>query len=151
MNGSAYVWLVLLILFLIAEGASVSLVSVWFAAGALIAAIASLLGAGIAVQLVLFLAVSTALLAMLRPILKRYVNPKIQKTNVDALVGQECVVTEAVDNLTACGRVKVGGMSWSARSADGEPIPAGTVVKIRSVQGVKLLVAPEPVSNAVLS
>lgn len=84
---SAYVWLVLLILFLMAEGATVALVSLWFAAGALAAIIAALLGASVGLQLALFLVVSVALLAMLRPVLKKYVNPKIQRTNVDALVG----------------------------------------------------------------
>lgn len=149
MNISAYVWLVLLILFVMMEASSVTLVSLWFAAGALVAVVAALLGASLMVQTVLFVLVSVVLLALLRPILKKYVVPKIQKTNVDALVGQECTVTEDIDNLAACGRVKVGGMSWSARSAAGEHISAGTVVKIEAVQGVKLLVTPVAVPEAV--
>lgn len=149
MHISAYVWLVLLILFLMAEGATVALVSLWFAAGALTAIIAALLGASVGLQLALFLVVSVALLAMLRPVLKKYVNPKIQRTNVDALVGQECTVIEAIDNLAATGRVKMGGMTWSARSIGEENIPAGTVVKIEAVQGVKLLVSPVAVQEAV--
>lgn len=146
---SAYVWLVLLILFLMAEGATVALVSLWFAAGALAAIIAALLGASVGLQLALFLIVSIALLAMVRPVLKKYVNPKIQKTNVDALVGQECTVIEAIDNLAATGRVKVGGMTWSARSVGEENIPVGTVVKIQAVQGVKLLVTPVAAAETV--
>ena len=149
MHISAYVWLVLLILFLMAEGATVALVSLWFAAGALAAIIAALLGASVGLQLALFLVVSVALLAMLRPVLKKYVNPKIQRTNVDALVGQECTVIEAIDNLAATGRVKMGGMTWSDRSIGEENIPAGTVVKIEAVQGVKLLVSPVAVQEAV--
>ena len=149
MNSSAYVWAALLILFLLVEGAGIGLVSIWFAVGALVAAIAALLGAGVTLQIVLFLLVSVVLLALLRPILKRYVDPKIQKTNVDALVGQECTVTEPIDNLAAEGRVQVGGMSWSARSAGGENIPVGTVVKIEAVQGVRLLVAPVAAPEAV--
>ncbi len=149
MHISAYVWLVLLILFLMAEGATVALVSLWFAAGALAAIIAALLGASVGLQLALFLVVSVVLLAMLRPVLKKYVNPKIQRTNVDALVGQECTVIEAIDNLAATGRVKMGGMTWSARSIGEENIPAGTVVKIEAVQGVKLLVSPVAVQEAV--
>ena len=135
MHISAYVWLVLLILFLMAEGATVALVSLWFAAGALAAIIAALLGASVGLQLALFLVVSVALLAMLRPVLKKYVNPKIQRTNVDA--------------LAATGRVKMSGMTWSARSIGEENIPAGTVVKIEAVQGVKLLVSPVAVQEAV--
>ena len=60
MHISAYIWLALLILFVVAEGASVSLVSIWFAAGALAAVIAALLGASTVVQTVLFLVVSVA-------------------------------------------------------------------------------------------
>ena len=143
MHISAYIWLALLILFVVAEGASVSLVSIWFAAGALVAALAALLGAGGLTQTVLFFAVSSVLLALLRPLLKKYVNPKIQKTNVDALVGQTCTVTEEIDDLAPSGQVKVGGMVWTARSADGEKIPAGTIVTVASVEGVKLLVSPQ--------
>ena len=148
MHISAYIWLALLILFVVTEGASVSLVSIWFAAGALAAVIAALLGASVVVQTVLFLVVSVALLALLRPILKRYVNPRIQKTNADSLIGKECVVTEPIDNLKACGRVKVGGMTWSARSVSGEDIPVGTIVKISRIEGVKLFVKPVPVPEA---
>lgn len=149
MHISAYVWVALLVLFLVMEGASVTLVTLWFAAGALVAAIAALLGASAVVQIVLFLTVSAALLALLRPILKKYVDPKIVKTNADSLVGKECVVTEPIDNLKAKGQVKVGGMTWSARSNSGEDIPVGTVVKISRIEGVKLFVEPARVPEAV--
>ena len=149
MHISAYVWVALLILFLMMEGASVALVSLWFAAGALAAAVAALLGASAVVQIVLFLTVSAALLALLRPILKKYVDPKIVKTNVDSLVGKECVVTEPIDNLKAKGQVKVGGMTWSARSNSGEDIPVGTVVKISRIEGVRLFVEPARMPEAV--
>lgn len=149
MHISAYVWVALLILFLMMEGASVALVSLWFAAGALAAAVAALLGASAVVQIVLFLTVSAALLALLRPILKKYVDPKIVKTNADSLVGKECVVTEPIDNLKAKGQVKVGGMTWSARSNSEEDIPVGTVVKISRIEGVKLFVEPTRVPEAV--
>ena len=87
MKFAAFVWLGLMILFLIAEGATVSLVSLWFAAGAVVAMFAALLGAGAWLQTGLFLVVSGALLLMLRPIVRRYLVPKITATNVDSLVG----------------------------------------------------------------
>ena len=146
---AAYFWLAAAVFFGVVEAATVCLVSIWFIGGSIAAFVAALLGASLMVQTVLFVLVSVVLLALLRPILKKYVVPKIQKTNVDALVGQECTVTEDIDNLAAHGRVKVGGMSWSARSAAGEHIPAGTVVKIEAVQGVKLLVTPVAVPEAV--
>lgn len=141
----AYMWVGLLILFLVLEGSTVALVSLWFAVGSLAAIVAALLGASLGVQVGIFLGVSGVLLALLRPFLKRYIAPSIQKTNADSLVGRECPVTEDIRNLQSQGQVKVNGMVWSARSTDGQSIPKGTVVRIDRIEGVKLLVSPVPV------
>lgn len=142
MKLAAFVWLGLMILFLIAEGATVSLVSLWFAAGAVVAMFAALLGAGIWLQTGLFLVVSGALLLMLRPIVRRYLVPKITPTNVDSLVGSTGLVTEAIDNVTASGQVKLGAMEWTARSTTGENIPQGTLIRVDRIEGVKVYVTP---------
>ncbi len=142
MKFAAFVWLGLVILFLIAEGATVSLVSLWFAAGAVVAMFAALLGAGAWLQTGLFLVVSGALLLMLRPIVRRYLVPKITPTNVDSLVGATGLVTEAIDNVTASGQVKLGAMEWTARSTTGENIPQGTLIRVDRIEGVKAYVTP---------
>ena len=142
MNFFAYLWLSLLLVFLIVEGASVALVSVWFAVGAVAAAIAALLGASLWLQICLFLGVSVVLLALLRPIVGKYFTPRLQKTNADSLVGKECPVTESISNLRSQGQVKVNGMTWTARSADGGDIPAESIVRIERIEGVKLIVSP---------
>lgn len=142
MKFAAFVWLGLVILFLIAEGATVSLVSLWFAAGAVVAMFAALLGAGAWLQTGLFLVVSGALLLMLRPIVRRYLVPKITPTNVDSLVGSTGLVTEAIDNVTASGQVKLGAMEWTARSTTGENIPQGTLIRVDRIEGVKVYVTP---------
>ena len=142
MKFAAFVWLGLVILFLIAEGATVSLVSLWFAAGAVVAMFAALLGAGAWLQNGLFLAVSGALLLMLRPIVRRYLVPKITPTNVDSLVGATGLVTEAIDNVTASGQVKLGAMEWTARSTTGENIPQGALIRVDRIEGVKVYVTP---------
>ena len=142
MKFAAFVWLGLVILFLIAEGATVSLVSLWFAAGAVVAMFAALLGAGAWLQTGLFLVVSGALLLMLRPIVRRYLVPKITPTNVDRLVGSTGLVTEAIDNVTASGQVKLGAMEWTARSTTGEDIPQGTLIRVDRIEGVKVYVTP---------
>lgn len=142
MKFAAFVWLGLMILFLIAEGATVSLVSLWFAAGAVVAMFAALLGAGVWLQTGLFLVVSGALLLMLRPIVRRYLVPKITPTNVDSLVGSTGLVTEAIDNVTASGQVKLGAMEWTARSTTGENIPQGTLIRVDRIEGVKVYVTP---------
>lgn len=142
MKFAAFVWLGLVILFLIAEGATVSLVSLWFAAGAVVAMFAALLGAGAWLQTGLFLVVSGALLLMLRPIVRRYLVPKITPTNVDSLVGSTGLVTEAIDNVTASGQVKLGAMEWTARSTTGEDIPQGALIRVDRIEGVKVYVTP---------
>ena len=138
----AIIWLVLVVVFLIAEGLTVATVSLWFAAGALVALLVSLLGLQVWLQVALFFVVSGVLLACLRPMVKRHFTPRLTPTNVDAIVGTRGVVTAEVDNVCAAGQVKLNGMDWSARSTDGSIIPAGTQVKVDRIEGVKVFVSP---------
>ena len=136
------IWLILLIVFVLAEAATVSVVSLWFAAGALVALVAALLGAQVWLQILLFVLVSAALLIALRPVTKKLFTPKLTPTNVDAVIGKEGLVLEAIDNVQATGRVKLGANEWAARSTDGQPIAAGTRIRADRVEGVKLFVSP---------
>ena len=116
------------------------LVCLWFAVGALVALIATIAGAAVPVQIGLFLAVSCALLALLWPLVKKYLNPSHIATNIDSVIGSQGLVTEGIDNLSACGQVKIGAMYWTARSSSGAPIAAGTRIKVDSIEGVKVFV-----------
>lgn len=136
------VWLVLLIVFGIAEAATVGLVSIWFAAGSLLALLAAVLGAPVPVQVLIFVAGSLVTLVIIRPLAGKYINGRRVPTNADRVIGQEAVVTEAIDNLHAQGQVKVAGAPWTARSDDDAPISAGTTVRVLRIEGVKLYVAP---------
>ena len=138
----AIIWLVLMVVFLIAEAVTVTTVSLWFAAGALVALLVSLLDLQVWLQVALFFLVSGVLLACLRPMVKRHFTPRLTPTNVDAIVGTRGVVTAEVDNVCAAGQVKLNGMEWSARSTDGSIIPAGTQVKVDRIEGVKVFVSP---------
>ena len=145
MNPMATVWLVLLILSLVAEGASAAVTSIWFAAGALVAMVAAMLNAQLWLQILLFMAVSIGLLLSLRPLLKKYITPKKVRTNIDSVIGSQGIVTETIDNIAATGRVKLGGMEWSARSASGEVIEPGAVIMVEKIEGVKVFVTPASV------
>ena len=145
MNMAAIVWLVLMVVFLAAEASTVSMVSLWFAAGALIALLTALAGGPAWLQTLLFLAVSAGLLLALRPLVKKYLSPKLTATNVDSVVGSTGLVTAAIDNVTAVGQVKLGAMEWTARSTSGQPIPVGTLVKVDRIEGVKAFVSPAEV------
>ena len=145
MNLAAIVWLVLMVVFLAMEASTVSMVSLWFAAGSLIALLTALAGGPAWLQTVLFLAVSAGLLLALRPLVKKYLAPKVTATNVDSIVGSTGLVTAAIDNVSASGQVKLGAMEWTARSTSGQPIPVGTLVKVDKIEGVKAVVSPAEV------
>lgn len=136
------VWLVLMVIFLVVEAMTVVTVSLWFAVGALVALLVALLGLNIWVQVALFLIVSGVLLACLRPLVRAHFTPNLTRTNVDAIVGTRGYVTADIDNLTAAGQVKLNGMEWTARSTHGQPIPAGTLVRVDRIEGVKAFVSP---------
>lgn len=144
MNWAAITWLVLMILFLVAEASTISLVSLWFAFGCLAALIASLLGGAVWLQMTLFLIVSALMLLMLRPLVRRYLVPKLSPTNVNSVIGSEGFVTSHIDNASASGQVKLGAMYWTARSSSGAEIPEDTLVKVDRVEGVKVFVTPVP-------
>lgn len=149
MNFPAIVWLVMMILFLIAEAATVSMTSLWFAAGSLAALIVAVTGGPWGFQIVVALAVSTALLACLRPMVRKHFTPRLTKTNVDAIVGSRGYVTADIDNVSATGSVKLGAMEWTARSSSGAPITKGTLVKVDKIEGVKAFVSPAEVEVTV--
>lgn len=140
------IWFVLAIVFLIVELACpIHLVSCWFSAGAAVATLSTLLSSPVWLQILLFFIVSCSLLAVFWPLVKGYLNPGVTKTNVDAVIGAQGIVTGTIDNLKSTGQVKIGGMPWSARSADGEPIAEGTCVKVERIEGVKVFVSPQEV------
>ena len=145
MKWAAIVWLLLLVVFLAAEAATVSMVSLWFAVSALVALLVALLGGPGWLQGTLFLVISAVLLALLRPLVKRYVTPRITATNVDSVIGSTGLVTTAIDNVSAVGQVKLGAMEWTARSTSGQPISVGTRVRVDKIEGVKVYVSPAEV------
>lgn len=136
-----FVWMALMVVFLVIEAACpFHLVSIWFAVGSLVAAIAGLLNAQLWLQILLFAVVSGGLLACLLPFVKKFLKPRLTKTNVDSVIGTQGYVTETVDNLSAVGQVKLGGMYWTARSTEGYNIPVGTLVRVDRIEGVKVFV-----------
>ena len=143
MNWAVIVWLGFLLVFLIVEAVcALHLVSIWFAVGALCALLAALAGGALWLQVCIFLVVSCALLAMLWPLVRKFLNPRHTATNIDSVLGSAGLVTEDIDNLAAQGQVKLGAMYWTARSTSGEPIAAGQQIRVDSIEGVKVFVSP---------
>ena len=140
MDYMIWVWLAAAVVFGIVEALTAGLVSIWFVAGSAAALIGAFLGAGLGVQVALFVVVSAAALAVTRPLVRRYTAGKAVPTNLDRVLGDSGKVMETIDNENSSGAVYVDGKTWTARSADGSVIPAGTVVEILRMEGVKLFV-----------
>ena len=149
MNWEAIFWLIAMVIFIAAEAMTVSLVSIWFALGALGAILVALLGGGLTMQVTIFLALAIVLLLSLRGIVKKHFTPKIVRTNVDSIIGSTGVVITPVNNIAALGQVQIGGMEWSARSTDGSHISAGATVKVDRIEGVKVFVSLAEEATAV--
>ena len=111
-------WIIICIVLLIIEIATLGLTTIWFAAGALAAFLAGILGFGLPVQIGLFLVVSIVLLVLTRPVALKYFNSRRQKTNVESMIGRQGVVLERIDTIKGQGLVEVDGESWSARTDD---------------------------------
>ena len=142
MQEMIYTWAALIVVFLIVEGLTAGLASIWFALGSVAALVSAFLGAPIWLQITLFVIVSALTLIFTRPLARKYVNKRIEPTNADRLIGASATVTERIDNIAAKGYVKAGGRLWPARSKSGEPIEKDTVTVVRSIEGIKLIVEP---------
>lgn len=139
------IWLVVLIVSIGIEVATLGLASIWFAGGALAALIAAAFQAPVVVQIILFFGVSLVLLGFTRPIAVKYFNKDRIKTNAESLIGKQAIVISEIDNLQGIGQVLVAGQEWSARSADDVTgLAEGTVVEIVAISGVKLIVKEDP-------
>lgn len=138
-----YVWLAFVILFVVAECMTVGLVSIWFAGGSLVAMILAMAGAGIGWQMLAFLVFSAGLLVATRPLAKKYINNKKEKTNYKSVIGEVAKVTETIDNYNQTGAAFADGKEWTARSTkDTVVMEKDTLVKVVAIEGVKLMVEP---------
>lgn len=148
MNPAQVVWVVLMVVFLAVEAITPGLTSIWFGLGAFVALISAFVGAPIWLQAVLFFVVSIVALVFTRPLARKFVNKRVQATNADKVIGSQATVTERVDNIAGTGAASVGGRIWTARSAGGGVIEAGELTTVKSIEGVKLLLVPQPVRAA---
>lgn len=135
------VWLIAFVVFLVVEGMTISLTSIWFAGGALAALVAQVCGASLKPQLAVFVIVSFLLFVLVRPFAAKCLYRKRTHTNVDSLSGRKAVVKERIDNEAGTGTAILSGETWLARAAvEGEIFEPNTVVLVAAVSGAKLLV-----------
>ncbi len=140
-----FLWLIVFVAFLVLEAVTTQFICIWFAGGSLFAFICSLFNLSTSLQIWVFIIASALLLVFTRKIVHKLKSNSDTKTNIDALIGETAVVTEDISNIDAKGSVKVCGNSWSARSADGNPIEKDSYVTVKEIEGVKLIV--DKISN----
>ena len=140
METTSICWLVVFILLILIELATMGLTTIWFAGGAVAGFVASMLGANVVIQAAAFFAVSILLLFFTRPFAVRYINSNKTKTNVDGLIGQEALVLEEINNIRETGCARLEGKEWTDRSMNDTVIPKDTVVTVERIEGVKLIV-----------
>lgn len=134
-------WLIALAVLLIIEIITLGLTTIWFAGGALIAFLISLVSDNLIVEFIAFFVISFALLIFTRPVAARYFNKEREKTNCDLLIGKEAKVTKQIDNLNATGEVVIDGKAWTARALnENHIIEQGKRVIIKEISGIKLIV-----------
>ena len=143
-----FIWLIIAVVLGVIEAVTVSLISVWFAIGALAAIIPAYFGVPFWGQILVFLAVSAIAFAFTKRFFKDVVKVKKQPTNSDSLIGTDGIVTAEIENLNGSGKVYISGLTWSARSADGKIIPEGAVVTVRKIEGATLIVEIKELAEA---
>lgn len=134
------VWLVIFIVMLGIEIATLGLTTIWFAGGALISMLVAAIGLPVYVQIPVFLVVSVILLLFTRPIAQKYFNKERIRTNAEGLIGKTAVVTESISNLKGMGKAVINGQEWTAKSAeDAVELTKETEATIVAIEGVKLV------------
>ncbi len=134
-------WLVLMVVLVMIEIATMGLTTIWFAGGALAAALVSIPDTPVWLQIIVFLVVSALMLYFTRPIAVKYFNRDRVRTNIESLIGRQAIVISEINNIEGTGQANTGGMEWTARSSYNDVvIPVGAVVTILGIDGVKLIV-----------
>ena len=124
---------------------TMGLTTIWGAGGSLAATVTALVTDSLLWQLLVFAVVTLFLVLVTRPLAVRKLNSRTVKTNIDALIGKEAVAQSDVDTLNR-GEVRIEGKVWVAVPAEGSAaIRKGDVVRVKKVEGVKLIVSKEVV------
>ena len=141
MSPMVFVWLVAVIVFLVVEISTVTLTSIWFAAGALTAMLVAMFNGNMYVQIIAFIIVAMGLLYATKPWSRKFIDTKKESTNADRAIGKHVRVIERISNLDQTGRVMYNGIDWTARTEDDNiVIEQGELVQVLRIAGVKLIV-----------
>lgn len=134
------IWFVLIFAFLIIEALSFNLITIWFAFGSLCAFISTYFTDNLIIQIVVFTFFTIISLIFTKPLLDKFINKNVTKTNIDMIIGKIGIVTKEINELSP-GRVKVSGKEWMAIS--NSHIDEGKKVRVLKIEGAKIIVREE--------
>lgn len=139
-NYMTYLWILTIIVSLVVEAGTYTLVAIWFVPAAAVSIVLSVFDLSIAVQVVTFFVLSLVSILFFRKYLEKALKTRAVPTNADAVIGKIGIVTEDIDNINFKGQVKVGGQLWTARTSDSSLLQKGETVEVLAIEGVKLIV-----------
>ena len=135
-----WMWIGIIIIAVVTEVFTEQLVSIWFIPGAFVAAVFSLFSVDVIWQVLIFAIISAVAVPVGKIYLGKNKANKDTKTNIDAIIGEKCVVSEKIDNFAGCGLVRVKGQFWSARGVNENDVyEVGEVLSVVAIEGVKLI------------
>lgn len=135
-----WIWVAFIIVAVIVEAITDQLISVWFVPAGIVAVILDFCGVDIIIQIVVFLVVALIGIFGVRRFFNSFKKNRSTKTNIDAIVGERCIVTEKIDNFAGCGQAKVKGQIWSARGVgEYDVFEVGEALTVVAIEGVKLI------------
>ena len=135
-----WIWIAVIVLAIVVEVISEQLISIWFVPGALIATLLDFFDVKFIWQILTVLVLAAIGIVIARVFLADKIAAKIQKTNIDAIIGERCIVTERIDNYAGSGLVKIKGQIWSARGVgENDVYEIGSVLHVVVIEGVKVI------------
>ena len=136
----AWIWLAILVLAIVVEALTDQLVSIWFVPAAIVAAVLDFCSVSPVLQVILFFVIAAIGIVLSKTVLSKLIVKPSCKTNIDAIIGEKCIVVEKIDNYAGSGQAKTKGQLWSARSVDDDDVfEPGEVLRVVAIEGVKLI------------
>ena len=135
-----WMWIAIIGAAIIVEVITDQLVSIWFVPGAIIATILDYFEVDFVWQVLVVLVLAAAGIVFAKTYLAKKISSRIIKTNIEAIIGERCVVTEKIDNYVGCGQVKIKGQIWSARGVEEDDVfEEGESLHVVAIEGVKVI------------
>lgn len=136
-----HIWIIVALIFFIIEIFTPSFAVACISIGAVCAAISTLCDVTLTYQIIVFALGTLLAFLLVRPLALRFLTnkSKMVKTNVDALIGRQAIVSEEIKPVVG-GRVQVDGDDWKAVTADNKEIPVGKLVRIIKIDSIILTV-----------